>query len=138
MAQRGSNGTARSTAILRGYLARLTSIISTSPVVIAMELTVRGVIGFEVFDQVQSVPAPSFDRSTTIVTAVYRKVQAEGDEALRMFLEVLKKRQECAGLALSIEREWRSHSSCRWCYYVAGYTHAVEAGHMLFAGMIFL
>ena len=114
---RESSETASAADILGRYLTKLTSMISSSPVPIAMELHTQGVIPFEVFDRVQSTSAPSLDHATVIMTAVYKKVQAEGDEALGTFLEVLKWRPECSILAISIERQRQSRGSCRWSKY---------------------
>ena len=111
---RKSSETASADDILRKYILQLTSIISSNPVTIAMELCAQGVIAFDMFDQVQSTSSSPHGHATAIMTAVYRKVQAEGNEALDMFLEVLKQRPECSGLVISIERQRQSRGSCRW------------------------
>ena len=111
---RKSSETVSAGDILRHYISPLTNMISSNPVTIAMELCAQGVIAFDVFDQVQSTSAPSLVHATTIMTAVYKKVQAEGNEALGMFLEVLKRRPECSGLAISIEQQRQTRGSCRW------------------------
>ena len=116
-ALRGSSETATAADILRNYIPKLTSMISSSPATIAMELCTPGVIAFEVLNRVQSAPASSLNHATDIMMAVYNKVQAEGDEALGMFLEVLKARPECARLAISIERQQQSRGSCKWFKY---------------------
>ena len=114
MAQAGSGETANAADVLRRFISKLTSMISTSPVTIAMELCTQGVIAFEVFDRVQSTSAASLDHASAIMAAVYKKVQTDGDEALGMFLKVLKGRPECARLVTTIERQRRSRGSCRW------------------------
>ena len=116
-ALRGSSETATAADILRHYIPKLTRMISSSPVTIAMELCAKGGIAFEVYDRVQSTPAPSLDHASAIMTAVYKKVEAGGDEALGMFLEVLKARPECATLAISIQRQQQSRGSCKWSKY---------------------
>ena len=85
-----------------------------SPVTIAMELYAEKVISFEVLDRVQSTSASSKEHATAIMTAVYKKVEAVGDEAFGTFLEVLKQRPECVGITISIERERHWRGPCKW------------------------
>ena len=116
MAQ-GGNGETFSTSpvnVLRCFMTKLTSIISMNPVAIAVELCEEGVISFEILDRVQTTSAPSKEHATTIMTAVYKKVEAVGDEALGTFLEVLKKRPECVGITISIERQRHRRGPCKW------------------------
>ena len=118
MAQAKSGETANAADVLRGFFSKLTSMISTSPITIAKELFTQRVIALEVLGRVQSTSISPLDHATTIMMAVYNKVQAEGDEALGMFLKVLKGIRECARLATAIEQQRQSRGLCRWSKYM--------------------